>query len=862
MLTIRRFIPRLATLSLLFFVVGVHAEPSGDYQGWMWRTGTNINPAGDFTEDYCFGQFDLSIAGDLSWDSVGTDDVCWGRQTTSNERSINNFNTNTLSFYDTDSFTYQSTRPLISAGGNLKEVYGEVVITDVGQGEERIGTSLSTSDDSLMLVTGYELYELGGDRENFASLDVYVKSTPSIRDLRTTADLEGTNWRVAINSKFLPYVGVIGSVETALATIWNVSLQTAGQCVFSASSVFPGSTSTADYYVVSQFDDNNNLDNRGVQAAHDTNNASDCSYEIDADKYLAVTFTRSNTDPLNPAPVVRTVRFVVSDDERYLAWAPASTGVDDNPQSLQVGFRAADAVLPSLIHGTYLFNLFVTEFSSTGFFTSGDPYAQEYEETGRGKFVFDSSTVGSTPPAEAGDWFACGVEFVGNETEVRHYGQFNTDSVTTVDERFSEELALTTCDYQLSADGTLRMYVTQVEEGDPDSFAAMLNGYVNDNGELMSLVQAEGDPGLVENQEVEESGSVIFFIAMEYTGDPDGDEDADGITNLEEFQLPLPPPDTDGDGVADDVDAFPNDPTEWDDSDGDGVGDNSDAFPYDPNESLDSDGDGVGDNSDAFPNDPSEWADLDGDGVGDNSDAFPSDPAESADSDGDGVGDNADVFPNDPSETVDTDGDGLGDNSDPDIDGDGVLNAADDYPYGRFDDAGPGYWAFSFVEALARAGITAGCGNGNHCPSAPVTRAQMAVFLERGMNGSSYSPPAASGNVFLDVGAGDFAASFIEQLASDGITSGCGNNNYCPDTEVTRDQMAVFLLRGKYGSSYSPPAATGIFNDVDLSHWAVHWIEQLAAEGITAGCGNNNYCPGAQVTRDQMAVFLVRTFGL
>ena len=158
--------------------------------------------------------------------------------------------------------------------------------------------------------------------------------------------------------------------------------------------------------------------------------------------------------------------------------------------------------------------------------------------------------------------------------------------------------------------------------------------------------------------------------------------------------------------------------------------------------------------------------------------------------------------------------------------------------------------------------MTSGCGNDNYCPEHPVTRAQMAVFLERGMNGSSYSPSGATGNVFLDVGAGDFAAAWIEQLYADGITSGCGNNNYCPADAVSRAQMAVFLLRAKYGSGYSPPAATGVFNDVDLSYWAVHWIEALAAEGITAGCGNGNYCPEDPVTRAQMAVFLVRTFGL
>jgi len=179
-----------------------------------------------------------------------------------------------------------------------------------------------------------------------------------------------------------------------------------------------------------------------------------------------------------------------------------------------------------------------------------------------------------------------------------------------------------------------------------------------------------------------------------------------------------------------------------------------------------------------------------------------------------------------------------------------------------FGDVPDDHWAFSFVESLGASGITAGCGGGNYCPGEPVTRAQMAVFLERGIHGSNYAPPSAAGDVFQDVGAGDFAASFIEQLFDDGITAGCGNNNYCPDSVVSRAQMAVFLLRAKYGAGYSPPLATGMFDDVPLNYWAVRWIEQLAAEGITAGCGGDNYCPDSDVNRDQMAVFLVRTFEL
>ena len=80
---------------------------------------------------------------------------------------------------------------------------------------------------------------------------------------------------------------------------------------------------------------------------------------------------------------------------------------------------------------------------------------------------------------------------------------------------------------------------------------------------------------------------------------------------------------------------------------------------------------------------------------------------------------------------------------------------------------------------------------------------------------------------------------------------------------MTRDQMAVFLLRAEHGKTYMPPPPKGtVFGDVPVTHWAAGWIEELANEGITGGCGGGNYCPDDSVTRDQMAVFLVNTFNL
>jgi len=173
------------------------------------------------------------------------------------------------------------------------------------------------------------------------------------------------------------------------------------------------------------------------------------------------------------------------------------------------------------------------------------------------------------------------------------------------------------------------------------------------------------------------------------------------------------------------------------------------------------------------------------------------------------------------------------------------------------------YWAWQYIESISYTGITGGCGNGNYCPSVTVTRDQMAVFLLRGIHGSAYTPPTASGAVFADVPANHWAAAWIEELAAEGITGGCGGGNYCPSAPVSRDQMAVFLLRSEHGSSYVPPTATGaVFGDIPSNFWAAAWVEQLSAEGITGGCGGGNYCPSTPVSRDQMAVFLQRTFNL
>ena len=168
---------------------------------------------------------------------------------------------------------------------------------------------------------------------------------------------------------------------------------------------------------------------------------------------------------------------------------------------------------------------------------------------------------------------------------------------------------------------------------------------------------------------------------------------------------------------------------------------------------------------------------------------------------------------------------------------------------------------YAFVTTLVSNAITAGVGGGDYGVDQSTLRQQMAVFLLKAKHGLCYTPPPCTG-VFADVPCPSTFADWIEALAAEGITGGCGGGNFCPTNPVRRDQMAPFLLKAEHGASYVPPPCTGVFTDVPCPSLFADWIEQLAAEQITGGCGGGNYCPQNPATRGQMAVFVVKTFNL
>ncbi len=180
-----------------------------------------------------------------------------------------------------------------------------------------------------------------------------------------------------------------------------------------------------------------------------------------------------------------------------------------------------------------------------------------------------------------------------------------------------------------------------------------------------------------------------------------------------------------------------------------------------------------------------------------------------------------------------------------------------------FADVGRGSPFYRFVETLLHHNVTTGCSTTDYCPQAATTRVQMAVFVLVSKEGSDYVPPPCTTAMFNDVPASSPFCPWVEELARRGVVSGCGGGDYCPSSPVTREQMAVFVLATKEpGATPQPCGSPSMFNDVPANSPYCRWIEELARRGIVAGCGGGNYCPKLPVSRDQMSVFLTQTFSL
>ena len=166
------------------------------------------------------------------------------------------------------------------------------------------------------------------------------------------------------------------------------------------------------------------------------------------------------------------------------------------------------------------------------------------------------------------------------------------------------------------------------------------------------------------------------------------------------------------------------------------------------------------------------------------------------------------------------------------------------------------------IDDMLSKGISAGCQASplEYCPSQNVTRGQMAVFIIRSIYGSNNFTYTQT-PYFTDATPGSVGAvfPFIQKMRDLGITGGCTPTTYCPNDNVTRGQMAVFIILARYGSIKFDYPSTPYFTDATTASVGgfFKYIQKMKQDNITAGCGKTTYCPNDNVTRDQMAVFLL-----
>jgi hypothetical protein len=187
-----------------------------------------------------------------------------------------------------------------------------------------------------------------------------------------------------------------------------------------------------------------------------------------------------------------------------------------------------------------------------------------------------------------------------------------------------------------------------------------------------------------------------------------------------------------------------------------------------------------------------------------------------------------------------------------------------------FADVPPSHWAHNSIESLYRVGYVAGCSltPRKFCPEAAMTRAEGAVFVERGIHGAEYLPIEPQDPTFADVPAFEWFFKWAEGLWQDGYTAGCGADPllFCPLQGHTRAEASVFFVRMLHGKEYEPPQTyEQVYADVPVGvgePWYTKWVMAAFADGLIQICedeanrSDDRYRPSEDISRAEAACMM------
>jgi hypothetical protein len=161
-----------------------------------------------------------------------------------------------------------------------------------------------------------------------------------------------------------------------------------------------------------------------------------------------------------------------------------------------------------------------------------------------------------------------------------------------------------------------------------------------------------------------------------------------------------------------------------------------------------------------------------------------------------------------------------------------------------------GHWAEANITKLVTAQAITGYQDGTFKPDNSITRAEFATVLVK-----AYQLPITSGQVFNDT-ANHWAKDYISTAAANGIITGYSSTQFGPDDLITREQMAVMVIRAE--GMEAPFNTTTFTDDANIADWAKESVAAASGYGIITGYEDNTFKPKANLTRAEAVTVIAR----
>lgn len=185
------------------------------------------------------------------------------------------------------------------------------------------------------------------------------------------------------------------------------------------------------------------------------------------------------------------------------------------------------------------------------------------------------------------------------------------------------------------------------------------------------------------------------------------------------------------------------------------------------------------------------------------------------------------------------------------------------------------HWAYGYIEALYRGGFISGCQiepKRLFCVNDGLTRAQIAVFVLRGVHGATYTPTQPTAITFSDTPLSHWGAKWAKPFFEEGYTAGCGTTPsliFCPDVGHLREEWPVYMERMLHGVTFAPPTpTTQHYTDVLVDRWSYKWIEAAVSDQLPQECedpanrGDTLFRPMDITNRAEAACVMSKAKGL